>query len=83
MKQTYNGWKNYETWNVALWIGNDEGLHATAIESGTYKHFANYMKEYSNEFNRPCETPDGVRWDDPCLDTDSLNQLIKEIGGDE
>jgi len=22
----YNGWKNYETWCVALWIDNDEGL---------------------------------------------------------
>ena len=21
----YNGWKNYETWNVALWIGNEQG----------------------------------------------------------
>ena len=21
----YNGWKNYETWNVALWWDNDEG----------------------------------------------------------
>ena len=23
----YNGWKNYETWAVALWIDNDEGTY--------------------------------------------------------
>jgi hypothetical protein len=23
----YNGWKNYETWNVALWIGNEEASY--------------------------------------------------------
>ena len=23
--KTYNGYTNYETWNVALWIDNDEG----------------------------------------------------------
>lgn len=21
---SYNGWKNYETWNVALWLDNEE-----------------------------------------------------------
>ncbi|NER31140.1 MAG: hypothetical protein F6J89_26845 [Symploca sp. SIO1C4] len=25
--QTYNGWTNYETWAVALWIDNDYGSH--------------------------------------------------------
>jgi hypothetical protein len=22
---SYNGWKNYETWNVNLWLSNDQG----------------------------------------------------------
>ena len=27
-KQEYNGWTNYETWNVHLWItGNDQGTY--------------------------------------------------------
>jgi hypothetical protein len=24
---TYNGWKNYPTWAVNLWLANDEGLY--------------------------------------------------------
>lgn len=40
----YNGWKNYETWNVSLWIDNEEGSmhywHGAASEAwdeGEYK----------------------------------------------
>jgi hypothetical protein len=25
--KTYNGWTNYETWNVKLWMDNDEGSY--------------------------------------------------------
>ena len=26
MEDRYNGWRNYETWNLKLWIDNDQGL---------------------------------------------------------
>lgn len=28
----YNGWPNYPTWNVALWMDNDEGSYGHARE---------------------------------------------------
>jgi hypothetical protein len=28
----YQGWKNWETWNIALWFGNDEGLYRTVLD---------------------------------------------------
>ena len=28
MADRYNGWRNYETWNLKLWIDNDQGLYA-------------------------------------------------------
>lgn len=28
----YNGWKNYPTWAVNMWLSNDEGLYETVRE---------------------------------------------------
>ena len=46
---TYNGWTNYETWDVALWLGNEEGLYNQARELGerVYGNWANDDPLYS------------------------------------
>jgi hypothetical protein len=75
---TYNGWRNYATWNVALWIGNDEGLYETAKGCRDYSDFAEGMADA-----RPdpigFETPDGVSWADSALDVAALDDLIREL----
>ena len=43
---SYNGWKNYETWNVALWLDNDEGSYAWAREEAQ-----NYLDENPDSAN--------------------------------
>tara|TARA_R110000824_G_scaffold262632_1_gene451335 strand:+ start:4228 stop:4485 length:258 start_codon:yes stop_codon:yes gene_type:complete len=81
---TYNGWANYETWNVALWIGNDEGLYESAKGAGTYTRFRDLFRDddtrdQSTAFRISIETPDGVAWNDSGLDIDALDEMIAEL----
>ena len=83
-QEKYNGWYNYNTWNVALWIGKDEGLYSIAKEIAEreqlntypepYKAFIEYMRELEST-----ETPDGVAWNDSGLDYDELDGMMMEM----
>ncbi|MEA1997712.1 MAG: hypothetical protein U9N61_00090 [Euryarchaeota archaeon] len=42
-EEGYNGWTNYETWDVALWINNDQG---------TQEHFHELTREVIKESDK-------------------------------
>ncbi len=71
---TYNGWSNYETWNAALWLGNDEGLYSIAKEFEFYSDLLPVLKEICG-----IRTPDGVRWEDSTINTDEMDEMLAEL----
>lgn len=62
----YNGHRNYNYWNVSLWIGNDEGLYKMAREairkSPNKDRAADLMFRWLTEEMDCKTTPDGVKW---------------------
>ena len=54
MCEKYNGYTNYETWNAALWIDNDQGEQEYWLEqakdSDKIWELAESMKDYHQEF---------------------------------
>lgn len=58
----YNGHKNWTHWNVALWIGNDEGLYALALAClKRAKSRTSAARRFTREVGT-MKTPDGARW---------------------
>ena len=73
--ETYNGWSNYATWNVTLWLQNDPGYYDMACmyrEHG-YKSLSHMLTEL-----RPA-TPDGVEWYSDDLNICELNEMLEDL----
>lgn len=80
----YNGWKNRETWNVALWIGNDEGLYHLArecVRENRRTPYALFIERIEDAGNHT--TGDGIRWDSRKVNRAELNAMMRELVEDE
>jgi hypothetical protein len=76
--EEYNGWTNYETWNVALWLQNDYPLYC--ITRGFKRHaspFLSLRQELAESLGYRT-TKDGASLWDPTLDVASLDAMIRE-----
>ena len=74
----YNGWTNYETWNVAQFLTTTPDNYALCVrhkERGNY--YADVVLELHN--NGITTTTDGVELWSAKLDTNALDEMIYEL----
>ena len=70
LKEKYNGWADWTTWNVALWIRNDLCYYNIAKDCKDYMYFLYEMQYMIGSF----ATPDGADWGEANID--ELNEVI-------
>jgi|APSaa5957512493_1039668.scaffolds.fasta_scaffold27749_4 hypothetical protein len=69
---TYNGYENYETWNVAQYINNDWYMIARqCIDWFQFRAWLHKEKIF--------KTPDNISLTDKLLDVETLNEVIIEV----
>lgn len=75
---TYNGYANYQTWNICLWISNDELLYSLAKQCDSYDHFKVLMRELFDKDDMRFETKDGVAWSDSAVNLAEMQEYWEE-----
>ena len=72
----YNGWTNYDTWNVAMWITNDQPRYNQLVEYATTSKHPSYrgFVEYAELGKR--KTDDGVAFLGEGLDYSELDEMV-------
>ena len=70
--EKYNGWADWTTWNVALWINNAQGFYSIAKECKNYADFLYEMQSMIGSF----ATPDGADWGEANIE--EMNEVIEE-----
>lgn len=78
---SYNGYSNYQTCNVCLWISNDEELYEFAKDCKNYADFKARLRELDPDSAIAYETPDGIAWSDSGIDLAEMQEFWTEIFG--
>jgi hypothetical protein len=78
---TYEGWKNYDTWNVSLWINNTEPLYLAAVAFMKCNPDKDnpYIGFILSMYMTNMVTPDAVEYMSDKLDYPELNDMMKEL----
>jgi len=77
----YYGWKNHQTWSVALWIMSDGILYRAAVRfmrehPGLRDPYLNFIKHIGLSGRR---TPEGYKWESEDLDYHALDKMMREL----
>ena len=70
----YNGHKNRNHWNVALWMANDEGLYRLAKEAITETGTLDKATDWLYDTLQGQKTPDGAPYS-----KSAIRQAIREF----
>ena len=73
IKEKYNGWTDWTTWNCALWINNEQSIYNIAAVCDTYTDFLWEIQAMCGFYS----TPDGADYGE--ANYDEMNLLIQEI----
>jgi hypothetical protein len=74
-----NGYMNWETWNIALWINNDESLYRAAHRYANQALKPTYEEFIFSIGYEDSRTPDGADWLSHAVDHKDLDDFILEL----
>lgn len=82
--EKYNGWSNYDTWLVALWLNNDESNYKRIVNKikgiGTDRKLSDMRYDEKVAYIRQLHYGDKIKWSNVCyleIVENVLNEMIE------
>ena len=77
---TYKGWKNKQTWEVATVIANDESFYTLALTCKSYQDFLDGLWCAFIDHGKPgWEDSDAISFQDERIDREAIEGLFKQL----